>query len=93
MKKTLFTVIILMLVVVVGLMACNKEPEPMTKVQIKQKIDSITAYRIKELDEQAQRDLEHRIKIEVKVKADSIVNAAVQRHTADTPTKKTPVIN
>ena len=86
MKKTLLALIILSL----GFAACNKEPEPMTQVQIKQKIDSIAAYRIKELDEQAQKDLEHRIKIEVKVKADSIVNAAMQHRATDSAQKKTP---
>ena len=68
--------------------ACNKEPEALTKTQIQQKVDSITAYRIKELDEQAQKDLGHRMKIEVKVKADSIANAA--EHPKDSVAKKLP---
>ena len=88
MKKTLLALIILS----VGFTACNKEPVPLTKIQIQQKIDSITAYRIKELDEMARRDLEHRIKIEVKVKADSIIRAA-QHNTADTTPKTKPVLN
>ena len=85
MKRTLLALLILGL----GFTACNKEPEPLTKAQIKQKVDSITAYRIKELDIQAQRDLDHRKKIEVKVKADSIINA---RNAADTIPKNTKAL-
>ena len=82
MKKTLLAI----LVILGGLTACNKEPEPLTKAQIKQKIDSITAERIKESDAQSRLDLEHRRKIEVKVKVDSMVNASL--HPADTTHKK-----
>ena len=88
MKKTLLAIMI----VATGFSACNKEPQPLTRVQINQKIDSIVAARVKELDEQSQRDLEHRIKIEVKVKADSIVNA-LQHKTTDTVAKNNPALN
>lgn len=47
----------------------------MTKEEFYQKVDSITRVRIQEADDMAQRDLQHRMKIEVKVKADSIVNS------------------
>ncbi len=87
MKK----IVLAILVLVFGLVACNKEPEPLTKAQIKQKIDSVTAERIKESDAQARLDLEHRIKIEVKVKVDSMVNASL--HAADTAHKKNPAKN
>ena len=88
MKNTLLALIIL----ATGFSACNKEPQQLTKEQINQKIDSIVAYRVKELDEQYQRDLEHRIKIEVKVKADSIVNAAIKQNTTDTVKKNKPAL-
>ena len=88
MKRTLLALAIL----VTGLAACNKEPEPLTKAQIKAKIDSITAARIKELDEQAKLELEHRMKIEVKIKVDSMVNARL--HPEDTLlNKKKPALN
>ena len=87
MKRALLALAIL----VSGLAACNKAPEPLTSAQIKQQIDSISAMRIKELDQQAQLDLEHRIKIEVKVKVDSIVNASLHPNTADS-TKKKPAL-
>jgi len=88
MKRTLLALTILG----IGFTACNKEPKPLTKQEIQQKIDSITAYRIKELDEMAQKDLEHRIKIEVKVKADSIINADLLHNTADTAPKNKPAL-
>ncbi len=69
--------------------SCNKEPEPLTKEEIKHKIDSLTAERIKESDEQAKRDLNHRMKIEVKVKVDSILNASMAKK--DTVVKAMPV--
>lgn len=87
MKRTLLALAI----VVMGLIACSKDPEPLSKAQIKARVDSITAYRIKELDEQAKLELEHRMKIEVKVKVDSMVNATL--HPADTTLKKKPAIN
>jgi hypothetical protein len=86
MKRTLLALIILG----IGFASCNKEPQPLTKKEIKQKIDSITSVRIKESDAQAQRDLQHRIEIEVKVKADSILNATLQ-HAKDSLNK--PKVN
>ena len=83
-------IVLALLVVTIGFTACNKEPEPLTRAQIKQRIDSITAERIKESDAQARLDLEHRIKIEVKVKVDSMVNASLHPATADTAHNKKP---
>lgn len=60
-----------------GLIACNKEvqPKPLTPKEIARKADSIVAVRLHDLDAQSQKDLSHRMKIEVKVKADSILQA------------------
>jgi len=80
MRKILPAFILLALVIA----SCNKEPQPLTKQEIKQKVDSITSIRIKESDELSRIDLDRRIKIEVKVKVDSIVNAKlVQKHKND----------
>ena len=85
MKKT-----VLVLLLGIGFAACNKEPAPLTRQQIRQKVDSITAYRIRELDQQATEDLSHRIKIEVKAKVDSILNSArLQEAAKDSILKKT----
>ena len=85
MKKTLYVLILLGLVFA----SCNKEPEALSKEEINRKIDSLTMVQIKESDEHAKKDLEHRIKIEVKVKVDSILNAQLKQKTKDTTQKKT----
>ena len=71
MKKAILALVVLAL----GVASCNKEPQQLSRQQIKQKIDSITQVRISESDMQAHIDLERRIKIEVNAKADSIVEA------------------
>ena len=71
MNKILFALLIL----AIGFVSCNKDPQPLSKQEIKYKVDSISSIRMKEADQQAQVDLDHRMKIEVKVKVDSIVNA------------------
>ena len=83
MNKTLLAFVLLVL----GFSSCRKEPKGLTSAEIKYKIDSITKVRIVESDEQAKRDLDHRIKIEVKVKVDSIVNARLNQAKATQPTK------
>ena len=57
--------------------SCIKEKtvQPLTKKQIQQQVDSIVAARTKTLIEYCQRDLNYRMKIEVKVKADSLLKA------------------
>jgi len=87
MKKILFV----LLVSGFGFASCNKEPVPLTKEEIKQKVDSIMKVRILESDEQAKMDLERRIKIEVKVKADSILFAQLQQASKDTAKKPNAV--
>ena len=47
----------------------------MSKQEVAWKIDSITKAQTVESAERARRDLEYRIKIDVKVKADSILHA------------------
>jgi len=83
MKKIILAIGVISL----GMASCNKEPQPLTKTEIKQKVDSIATARIKELDIQAQKDLEYRITIEVKVKADSILNAKMQPKKQDSVLK------
>ncbi len=70
--------------------SCTKEKAavPLTKKEIKQQVDSIMNARSKAIIEQANRDLQYRLKIEVKGKADSLIKAHAK---ADT-TLKTPKI-
>jgi len=71
---------ILLALMIVGLgMSCNKEPVPLTKQQVDRKIDSLVKAGKQESDEQARIDLDRRMKIEVKVKVDSILNARSQQ--------------
>ncbi|MFI5196495.1 MAG: hypothetical protein ACHQD8_05350, partial [Chitinophagales bacterium] len=82
----------LYVLILMGLMfaSCDKEqPQPLTKEEINKKIDSLTKVQVTESNDQAKRDLEHRIKIEVKVKVDSILNAQLRQKTKDTTQKKT----
>jgi hypothetical protein len=74
--------------------SCNKDaPPPLTKQQIRQQIDSITIARIKESDEQSRKDLDLRMKIEIKVKVDSILNADRLSKTKPDTAQKPKIIN
>lgn len=64
--------------------SCNKEPQPLSPRELQQKIDSINSCIKQQSDAQAKTDLEYRIKIEVKVMADSILRMRMQKQTADT---------
>ena len=57
--------------------ACSKEVQPhaMSKHEMEHKIDSLAKIRIQDVNHRAQVELEHRLKIELKVKVDSIMNA------------------
>jgi len=81
-------IVLALLIVILGCYSCNKEAEPLTRQQVKQQTDSLIHVRIKESDEQAKIDLERRLKIEVKVKVDSILNARLQKQVNDTLKKK-----
>lgn len=64
--------------------SCVKETavQPLTKKEIKKQVDSIVSSRARQVEQNAQRDLQLRMKIEVKAKADSLAN--IQLHPADT---------
>ena len=74
MIKTLYALFIIMFLSLV-FVSCSKEPQPLSKQEVTRRADSLTKVRVNESNEQAKRDLDHRIKIEVKVKVDSILNA------------------
>lgn len=72
MKKILFPAVSAVLL----LAACNNNSAPaMDDNAINAKVDSIVGERLDELNEEAQEDLDRRMAIEVKPKADSIVDA------------------
>lgn len=85
-------ILLVLLITSFGLFSCNKEAVPLTKQQVSQKIDSLVKANRQESDAQARVDLERRMKIEVKVKVDSILNARSAREKKDTSlNKKTPM--
>jgi hypothetical protein len=67
----LFTVIVLIGTVI----SCTKEAPPPSKKEINAAIDSLVSQRVQDLQAQASADLDRRIAIEVKAKADSILDA------------------
>jgi|GEM_PF-1802508 len=73
--------------------SCSKEPvnKPLTPAQMKHQIDSAMAVRTRELEQEGQKDLQSRLKIEVKVKADSIINARLHPAPAKAATPMPPV--
>lgn len=80
MNKILFA----FLFIGIGFCSCSKDVPTLSKEEIKRKTDSLVQARKQESDEHAKTDLDHRIKIEVKVKVDSILNARMLRAKGDT---------
>ena len=70
-------IIIALSIISISWASCTKEkgPQVLTKQQIRKQVDSIMTERNKDLEQQGKKDLQSRLKIEVKVKADSIVTA------------------
>ncbi|HEY9177405.1 MAG TPA: hypothetical protein VIN07_06920 [Flavipsychrobacter sp.] len=77
MKKLVFPAIAATLLFT----ACQNEVAPgMTENEMEAKVDSIVGTRLDELNQQATEDLDRRVAIEVKPKADSIVAARDAAH-------------
>ncbi len=78
---------ILLAAAVIGscLASCSKEVPPLSRQEMNQKIDSIIKASTEESDARARLDLDRRMKIEVKVKADSILNARLHPNAAVKP--------
>lgn len=64
-----------MIAAVICLTACKARNEAISKSQMQAKVDSLVGARMEEINAQAMEDLDHRMAIEVKAKADSIVEA------------------
>lgn len=74
------TGVVLMAIVV--MLSCQKPQRELTKKEIQAKVDSILNTRRGELNSAAAEDLDRRQSIEVKGKADSIVDAYIKTHPA-----------
>lgn len=86
MNKT----ILVLLVSAITWTSCTKEKTavPLTQKEIKKQVDSIMSAKSKSIIESANRDLQLRLKIEVKGRADSLV----RMHAKPDTTVKTPKI-
>ncbi len=71
MKNTVFAFISAMLL----MSSCGSRDEAVSQSQIDAKVDSLVGARMEEINRQAMEDLDRRKAIEVKAKADSIVQA------------------
>jgi hypothetical protein len=58
--------------------ACKSKDEAITRSQEQAKVDSMVALKVEEVNRLAMEDLDRRMSIEVKAKADSIVAAHMQ---------------
>lgn len=58
--------------------ACKSKDEAITRSQEQAKVDSMVALKVEEVNRLAMEDLDRRMSIEVKAKADSIVAAYIQ---------------
>jgi high-affinity K+ transport system ATPase subunit B len=72
----------LSIVVILLFASCASKTKNMTESEIKAKADSLVGIRIEELNRQAIEDFDRRKSIEVKIKADSIVQASLQADNA-----------
>ncbi len=64
--------------------SCSKEVPPLSREEIKRKTDSLVQLRKQESDQHARVDLDHRLKIELRVMVDSILNMRMRRARGDT---------
>jgi major membrane immunogen (membrane-anchored lipoprotein) len=87
MKTTMKNSVPVVMLLTVLLTACTEKEAPLTPTQIHSRVDSIIAAKTPELKQQAFEDFDRRRSIEVKAKADSMVQAAtappIQRELLD----------
>ena len=76
---------------IIGLSACQQKEHVMTESERQAKVDSLVGTKMEEINRLAMEDLDHRMSIEVKAKADSIVAAVMGTGaTATTPNTALP---
>lgn len=87
MKKTFLALLIIGSLTGTSCVKVMNEEPLLTNKQLKQKVDSALQKSRPEMEEKARRDLQLRLKIEVKAKADSILKAARHPDTTHQPPK------
>ena len=83
MNKVVLTLVVLGTL----LTSCMDKQVPVPQKTIDARVDSIMNARKAEIKQQAMEDLDHRSAIEVRVKADSIVQAQEAKQSKTTPIK------
>ncbi|WP_276134770.1 hypothetical protein [Polluticoccus soli] len=68
---------VFLLAAIVSLGACKAKKQAITQSRIDAKVDSLVAIKMEEINALAMEDLDRRMSIEVKAKADSIVQAVM----------------
>jgi len=76
------------MILVLGTSACSSKRKSFKASAVHAQIDSIVGVKTEELSRQSMEDLDRRISIEVKAKADSIVNARYKTQHPDTTSQK-----
>jgi len=76
--------IAVVVLLMVGLASCETKEKQWSQAEINAKVDSAVNYRTADYRRQAQEDLDSRLAIEVKAKADSIVQAHEAKPAKDT---------
>lgn len=74
------------------LAACSDKQKELSETEIKAKVDSLVGVKMEELNRQSMEDLDRRLSIEVKAKADSILQARMNHTSKDTAAKKTTTV-
>ncbi len=77
--------ILLLGITILSLASCKEHETAITQSEIHAKVDSLIAIKLEELNKQAMEDLDRRKSIEVKAKADSIVQARMRPDTTVAP--------
>lgn len=80
-------IVLTLMVLVTVLTSCMDKQVPVPQKSINAQVDSIMNARKAEIKQQAIEDLDHRAAIEVRVKADSIVQAQETKQSKSAPTK------
>ncbi len=74
---------VILMVLLAGLASCTTKEKQWSQAEINAKVDSAVSARTTDIHRQAMEDLDSRLAIEVKAKADSIVQAHELQHTKD----------
>jgi hypothetical protein len=78
MKMDMKSTAVLFVAAILTLGACQNKEQALTQSEIDAKVDSLVGLKMEEINRQAMEDLDRRMAIEVKAKADSIVQARMQ---------------